>query len=161
MNLKLFEPAPGTVRTVLLIVVRDRTRTPFERLCTSLRDDLEAVWASLVKPPEYAAAPLDDFFDVRYVGLPSYELAEEDFCAEATLMRRRFMPSEPDCVLPQDETRVHCSLHDCNPCTIPVPPSQYFAHFARPSLCQRQTASRSFRQRHVWFACLTVEELRA
>jgi protein SEY1 len=106
VNLKLFQPAPGTARTVLLIVIRDRTRTPFPMLCNSMRADLDAIWASLVKPPEHADARLDAFFDLQYVSLPSFEAAEDDFRAEATLLRRRFAPSEENCLLPDDRSKV-------------------------------------------------------
>lgn len=112
VNLKLFQPAPGKRKTVLLFVIRDRTRSPFAKLCSDLRQDLDSIWESLVKPPEQAACTVEDFFDVNYVSLPSFEVEEDDFRAEATLLRRKFIPSHEDCLIKPEEHRVrhlHCA----------------------------------------------------
>jgi protein SEY1 len=106
VNLKLFQTAPGKSKTVLLLVIRDRTRTPFEKMVADMRRDLDSIWGALVKPPEYAAAPLDDFFELQYVSLPSYEREADDFVAEATLLRRRFLPSYNGDLLREDESKV-------------------------------------------------------
>lgn len=90
VNLKLFTPAPGKRKAVLLFVFRDRTRTPLERLVEVWEADLERMWGAIAKPPAYAALPLSAFFDVRYAALCNFEEREEEFRAEALLLRRRF-----------------------------------------------------------------------
>jgi len=75
-------------------------------MAADMRADLDTIWGSLVKPPEYVDAPLDDFFELQYVSLPSFELEEEDFRAECTLLRRRFTNSYEDSLLRHDESKV-------------------------------------------------------
>ena len=106
VNLKLFLTAPTKNKTVLLIVIRDRTKTPHEKICGDMRRDLDTIWGSLVKPPEFADSPLDEFFDLQYVSLPSYELEEDDFRAECTLLRRRFLPDTESTYIRPDESKV-------------------------------------------------------
>lgn len=106
MNLKLFLTAPSKNKTVLLIVIRDRTKTPHEKICADMRRDLDTIWASLVKPPEYADSSLEEFFALQYVSLPSYELEEDDFRAECTLLRRRFLPENEGSYIRNDEMKV-------------------------------------------------------
>jgi hypothetical protein len=91
---------------VLLIVIRDRTKTPHEKICSDMRRDLDTIWASLVKPPEYVDSSLDAFFELQYVTLPSFELEEEDFRAECTLLRRRFLPEGTNTFLRDDPSKV-------------------------------------------------------
>jgi hypothetical protein len=43
VNLKLFQPAPGKRKTCILFVIRDRTRTPFPKLCSDSAD-LDVIW---------------------------------------------------------------------------------------------------------------------
>ena len=52
VNLKLFQPAPGRRRTLLLFVFRDRTRTPLERLIETWEGDLARMWDAIAKPPQ-------------------------------------------------------------------------------------------------------------
>ena len=106
MNLKLFLTAPTKNKTVLLIVIRDRTKTPHEKICGDMRRDLDTIWGSLVKPPEYAESSLEEFFELQYVSLPSFELEEDDFRAECTLLRRRFLPDTESTYIRSDETKV-------------------------------------------------------
>eukprot|EP00892_Ulva_mutabilis_P007514 jgi/Ulvmu1/5134/UM021_0151.1 len=109
VNLKLFQAAPGKNKTILLIVIRDRTRTPHAKMAADMRADLDSIWSSLVKPPEYTEAPLDDFFELQYVSLPSFELEEEEFRAECTLLRRQFTHAYEDSLLRPDESKVPAS----------------------------------------------------
>ena len=106
VNLKLFQTAPGKNKTVLLIVIRDRTRAPHAKMCADMRADLDTIWSALVKPPEHADSTVEDFFELQYVSLPSYEIEEDDFKAEATLLRRRFMPSYPESLVRADAEKV-------------------------------------------------------
>lgn len=106
VNMKLFQAAPSKNKTILLIVIRDRTRTPHAKMVADMRFDLDNIWFSLVKPPEYASAPLDDFFELHYTSLPSFEVEEEDFRAECTLLRRRFTSNHAESFLRKDDSKV-------------------------------------------------------
>ena len=66
VNLKLFAPAPNRRRTVLLFVFRDRTRTPLPKLIEVWTGDLERMWDSIAKPPQFADSNLTDFFEVSW-----------------------------------------------------------------------------------------------
>lgn len=90
VNLKLFQPAAGQRRTVLLFVFRDRTRTPLDLLRSTWEVDLVRMWEGIAKPPAYEGLPLTDFFEVQYAALANYEDRAEDFRAETHLLRRRF-----------------------------------------------------------------------
>jgi hypothetical protein len=123
VNLKLFQSAPGKHKTVLLIVIRDRTRTPQDKMFADMRTDLETIWASLVKPPEYEDCPVDDFFQLQFVSLPSYEIEQDDFLAEATLLRRRFLPSHDTSIIRTDPTKarpfITCQFLPLSSCRMP------------------------------------------
>ena len=75
---------------MLLFVFRDRTKTPLPRLTETWEADLTGIWDALAKPAALEGKPLSAFFDVRYAALPNFEEREEDFRAEAVLLRRRF-----------------------------------------------------------------------
>lgn len=90
VNLKLFQPAPGARRTVLMFVFRDRTKTPLEKLKETWECDLQRMWESLAKPPDYENSSLEDFFDIQYAALSNYEDRQDEFLAATTLLRRRF-----------------------------------------------------------------------
>lgn len=90
VNLKLFQPAPGARRTVLLFVFRDRTRTPLDKLRETWEADLQRMWDGITKPPAYETSQIEDFFEVRYAALSNFEDRGDDFLAETTLLRRRF-----------------------------------------------------------------------
>ena len=70
VNLKLFTPAPGKRRTVLLFVFRDRTKTPLARLVETWEEDLHRMWAAIPKPPALEGTSVTDFFEVPLVAHP-------------------------------------------------------------------------------------------
>ena len=90
VNLKLFSPEPERRRTVLLFVLRDKTKTPLPRLVETMEADLVKMWDSISKPAQYVDSKLTDFFDVQYAGLPHFEEKFEDFIADTVVLRRRF-----------------------------------------------------------------------
>ena len=90
VNLKLFQPAPGKRRTILMFVFRDRTKTPLEKLKETWEIDLQRMWDNLAKPPAYEDSSLEDFFEIQYAALSNYEDRQEEFLAETTMLRRRF-----------------------------------------------------------------------
>lgn len=97
VNLRLFTPAPNKRKTVLLFVFRDRTKTPLEKLIEVWETDLDKMWATITKPPQYDSLSFTDFFEVKYSALSNFEEREEDFRAEAVMLRRRFTEDEsPD-----------------------------------------------------------------
>lgn len=65
VNLKLFAPDANRKRTVLLFVIRDKTKTPLPKLVEVLEADLNRMWDSIAKPPQYQDTSLQEFFEVR------------------------------------------------------------------------------------------------
>lgn len=65
VNLKLFAPEPNRRRTVLLFVIRDKSKTPMAKLAEILAEDVHKMWDSISKPPQYTDSKLEDFFEVR------------------------------------------------------------------------------------------------
>ncbi|KAF5828747.1 root hair defective 3 GTP-binding protein-domain-containing protein [Dunaliella salina] len=94
VNLKLFAPDPNRKRTVLLFVIRDKTKTPLNKLIEVMEDDLNKMWDAIAKPPQYEKSKIRDFFDVQYAAMSHYEERHDDFVADATVLRRRFLPDE-------------------------------------------------------------------
>lgn len=64
VNLKLFAPEPNRRKTVLLFVIRDKSKTPLPKLVEVLSDDVRKMWDTISKPPQYADSTIDDFFEV-------------------------------------------------------------------------------------------------
>lgn len=64
VNLKLFAPEPNRRKTVLLFVIRDKSKTPQARLEQILGEDVHKMWDSISKPPQYVDSRIDDFFEV-------------------------------------------------------------------------------------------------
>jgi hypothetical protein len=96
VNLKLFQPSPGARRTVLLFVLRDRTKTPLEKLTETWEADLDRMWAAIAKPAAYENSQISDFFEIQYAALSNYEDRTDEFMAESTLLRRRFTDDAND-----------------------------------------------------------------
>eukprot|EP00227_Mantoniella_beaufortii_P017470 CAMPEP_0197578866 /NCGR_PEP_ID=MMETSP1326-20131121/2974_1 /TAXON_ID=1155430 /ORGANISM="Genus nov. species nov., Strain RCC2288" /LENGTH=959 /DNA_ID=CAMNT_0043142149 /DNA_START=252 /DNA_END=3131 /DNA_ORIENTATION=+ len=86
VNLKVFNPR----KTVLLFVIRDKSRTPLEMLQANLREDLDRIWTTITKPERHADAAFDDFFDLRFVALAHFEHAHDNFLSEAAELCERF-----------------------------------------------------------------------
>lgn len=64
VNLKLFGSETNRKRTVLLFVIRDKTKTPLPKLVEVLEQDLNKMWESIAKPKQYADSTLQQFFEV-------------------------------------------------------------------------------------------------
>lgn len=99
VNLKLFAPEPNRKRSVLLFVIRDKSKTPLPKLVEVLEADLHRMWETISKPPQYTNSALQDFFEVQYAALPNFEEKQEDFLADAVVLRRRFSGEDPDSTL--------------------------------------------------------------
>ena len=83
VNLRLFTPR----KTTLLFVIRDKSRTPEERLKETLVEDLRRIWDGIAKPERHAVSSFEDFFDVRFVALSHFEHAHDAFLADVDAMR--------------------------------------------------------------------------
>ena len=87
VNLKVFSPEK---KTMLLFVIRDRSKTPFERLVEGLRQDLESIWRGITKPDRYINSSINDLFELKFTSLPHYEHEHDLFVYEAKALRDRF-----------------------------------------------------------------------
>ncbi|GAX72911.1 hypothetical protein CEUSTIGMA_g366.t1 [Chlamydomonas eustigma] len=96
VNLKLFSPEPDRRKTVLLFVLRDKTKTPLPRLVETMEADLIKMWESISKPAQYKESQINDFFEIQYAGLPHFEEKYEDFLADSVVLRRRFTVDADD-----------------------------------------------------------------
>ncbi|XP_058073929.1 protein ROOT HAIR DEFECTIVE 3-like [Magnolia sinica] len=87
--LRLFSPR----KTTLLFVIRDKSKTPLENLEPILREDIQKIWNSVLKPQAHKETPLSEFFNVEVVALSSYEEKEEQFKEQVASLRQRFFHS--------------------------------------------------------------------
>eukprot|EP00210_Caulerpa_lentillifera_P002250 g2162.t1 len=90
VNLKLFTPSRGKKKTVLVFVIRDKSKTPLEMLKEVLEQDMLNIWDSIIKPKEYEKTSFNDFFEVRFEALSNFEEKETEFITEAADLRTRF-----------------------------------------------------------------------
>ncbi|XP_042036493.1 protein ROOT HAIR DEFECTIVE 3-like isoform X2 [Salvia splendens] len=68
-------------------------QTPLENLEPILREDIQKIWDSVLKPETHKETPLSDFFNVEVVALSSYEEKEEQFKEQVVNLRQRFFHS--------------------------------------------------------------------
>ncbi|CAD6253444.1 unnamed protein product [Miscanthus lutarioriparius] len=87
--MRLFSPR----KTTLLLVIRDKTKTPLEYLTQALKEDIQKIWNSVQKPEAYKEAALSDFFNVEVTALSSYEEKKELFKEQVGQLRQRFYHS--------------------------------------------------------------------
>ncbi|KAJ0981662.1 hypothetical protein J5N97_009917 [Dioscorea zingiberensis] len=87
--MRLFSPR----KTTLLFVIRDKTKTPLERLEPVLREDLQKIWDTVSKPQAHKNSKLGEFFNVEVTALSSYEEKEEQFKQQVAQLRKRFFNS--------------------------------------------------------------------
>ncbi|WVZ50868.1 hypothetical protein U9M48_002079 [Paspalum notatum var. saurae] len=87
--MRLFSPR----KTTLLLVIRDKTKTPLEFLTQALKEDIQKIWDSVQKPEAYKEAALSEFFNVEVTALSSYEEKEELFKEQVGQLRQRFYHS--------------------------------------------------------------------
>ncbi|XP_062197057.1 protein ROOT HAIR DEFECTIVE 3 homolog 2-like [Phragmites australis] len=82
----LFSPR----KTTLLLVIRDKTKTPLEYLTQALKEDIQKIWDSVQKPEVYKETSLSEFFNVEVTALSSYEEKEELFKEQVGQLRQMF-----------------------------------------------------------------------
>ncbi|KAI4354115.1 hypothetical protein L6164_003014 [Bauhinia variegata] len=80
-------------KITLMFVVRDKTKSPENTLEDKLREDIEKLWASVLKPSGSSNLQLRDFFKVEVVFLPNYEEKEQDFKSKVKELKQRFVNS--------------------------------------------------------------------
>lgn len=90
VNLRLFTPR----KTTLLFVIRDKSRTPEDRLLETLREDLRRIWDGITKPERHESSSFEDFFHLEFVALSHFEHAREGFVRDCEKMRQRFFVDE-------------------------------------------------------------------
>ncbi|KAI3860035.1 hypothetical protein MKW92_047834 [Papaver armeniacum] len=87
--MRLFSPR----KTTLLLVIRDKTKTPMEHLEPVLREDIQKIWDGVPKPEAHKDTPLSEFFNLEVTALSSYEEKEEQFKEQVEQLRKRFIHS--------------------------------------------------------------------
>ena len=113
VNLRLFTPR----KTTLLFVIRDKSRTPEDRLLETLREDLRRIWDGITKPERHKSSSFEDFFHLEFVALSHFEHAHESFVRDCEkmrgassstkkLLRRRTTPPPPS---PPPASRSPCA----------------------------------------------------
>uniref|UniRef100_A0A0E0FMF3 GB1/RHD3-type G domain-containing protein n=1 Tax=Oryza nivara TaxID=4536 RepID=A0A0E0FMF3_ORYNI len=80
-------------KTTLLLVIRDKTKTPLEYLTQALKEDIQKIWNAVRKPEVYKEAALSEFFNVEVTALSSYEEKENLFKEQVGQLRQRFIHS--------------------------------------------------------------------
>ncbi|KAJ0018661.1 hypothetical protein Pint_11634 [Pistacia integerrima] len=100
--MRLFSPR----KTTLLFVIRDKTKTPLEKLESNLREDIKKIWEAVPKPRDHEGAPLSEFFNVEVTALSSYEEMEEKFKEQVAKLREQFFHSISPGRLAGDSQRV-------------------------------------------------------
>ncbi|XP_044413210.1 protein ROOT HAIR DEFECTIVE 3 homolog 2 isoform X4 [Triticum aestivum] len=98
--MRLFSPR----KTTLLVVIRDKTKTPVEYLAQALKEDIHEIWDSVPKPEVFKKAALSEFFNVEVTALSSYEENEE-------LFKEQIMVATVRCEEIADE-KLRCFMSD-------------------------------------------------
>ncbi|KAI4354150.1 hypothetical protein L6164_003043 [Bauhinia variegata] len=80
-------------KITLMFVVRDKSKTPEERLEAKLKDDIQEIWSSIQKPQGKDDIQLSDFFKVEVKFLPNYEYKFKQFKVEVEKLKMRFINS--------------------------------------------------------------------
>ncbi|KAF6981579.1 hypothetical protein CFC21_000040 [Triticum aestivum] len=87
--MKLFDPRKKT----MLFVIRDKSKTPFESLVSSLQTDILKIWECVPKPQDQRSTNINDFFNLQFESLSNYEHQEDSFKEEVSGLRSRFQKS--------------------------------------------------------------------
>lgn len=102
VHLSLFQAARATAtkakdKTLLLFVIRDFIgTTPLANLESTVRADLQRIWAGLTKPEALASSELGDFFDVAFATLPHKVLQPSEFDQGVRALQRRFVDRDAE-----------------------------------------------------------------
>ena len=92
VNLSLFGKNTNEHKLLLLFVIRDHVGvTPLSSLGETITSELEKVWSDLSKPAGCETASLNDFFDLKFVGLAHKLLQEEKFVEDVKKLGDSFV----------------------------------------------------------------------
>lgn len=80
-------------KTTLLFVIRDKSKSPLEKLKRDVLEDVNKIWNEIPKRAEYKCTTISQLFRVEVVALPSYEDKEEKFKEEVDSLRNLFANS--------------------------------------------------------------------
>ncbi|KAL6200121.1 hypothetical protein ACLB2K_029903 [Fragaria x ananassa] len=80
-------------KTTLLFVLRDKSKTPVEKLKAVLLEDIQKIWDEVPKRAAHTYTLLNQIFRVEVVALSSYEREEEKFKEEVAELRSQFFNS--------------------------------------------------------------------
>lgn len=90
LNLQLFQREKS--KTLLFFVIRDWVESKFslERLREQMMQDITKIWASLMKPEQFADSTATDFFHFEFFGLAHKEYATDRFEEGVVELKKRF-----------------------------------------------------------------------
>lgn len=88
------EGQPRMHKTRLLFILRDHVSSPFETLCSSLREDVDKIWNTISKPEGAVGTPITDYFDLDFFAFPHKVLMSDLFYAKGKELQRRFHENE-------------------------------------------------------------------
>ncbi|KAK1422513.1 hypothetical protein QVD17_25689 [Tagetes erecta] len=83
----------GLRKTTLMLVIRDKSLTPFRVLEHDLMEDIKKIWDSVPKARANKHIQLSECFNVEVVALSSYETQETEFKEEVAKLRKRLFQS--------------------------------------------------------------------
>ncbi|KAK1422512.1 hypothetical protein QVD17_25688 [Tagetes erecta] len=83
----------GLRKTTLMLVIRDKSVTPFEVLERDLMDDMKKIWDSVPKGEDNKNIQLSECFNVKVVALSNYERQKEEFGEDVANMRESLFQS--------------------------------------------------------------------
>lgn len=81
-------------KTRLLFVLRDHVASPIDKLCATLRSDVDNIWATIQKPEAARGIPVTDLFDIDFFAFPHKLLMQQEFEDRGSELRRRFRCGE-------------------------------------------------------------------
>lgn len=86
-----------THRSLLFFVIRDFVgTTPLQNLQKTLMEDMSRLWDSISKPAGLENAPVHDYFDFQFYGLPHKGYQPDQFVAETQKLSLRFRAAQRD-----------------------------------------------------------------
>ncbi|KAL0480835.1 3 TM domain-containing transmembrane protein, partial [Acrasis kona] len=92
LNLQLFQK-DRTSKTLLLFVIRDHIAetSPLSVLRKQIQEDVDKIWTSIIKPPEFKDSSVMNFFDFKFTSLPHKVLQEKEWYERVSQLRNRFV----------------------------------------------------------------------
>ena len=79
LNLQLFLKDQSS-KTLLLFVIRDHIAqtSPLQVLKKQILQDIDKIWNSIIKTPQFTESKVSDFFDFQFASLPHKQLQEKE-----------------------------------------------------------------------------------